>query len=100
MGNGAMAKVEQARNSDSFLWILVALRVLIGWHFLYEGVVKLLEPNWTSGAYLAESRWIFAPIFHWIAQTPAALTVYHRNSLSGDLRFGDVVRAFLPDPGT
>lgn len=74
MGNGAAAKVEQVRNSNSFLWILVVLRVVIGWHFLYEGIVKLLEPNWTSGAYLAESRWIFAPIFHWIAQTPAALT--------------------------
>ena len=27
---------------------LVALRTLIGWHFLYEGYVKLLTPSWGS----------------------------------------------------
>jgi thiosulfate dehydrogenase [quinone] large subunit len=26
--------------------LLVALRTLIGWHFLYEGYVKLLRPAW------------------------------------------------------
>ena len=27
---------------------LVVLRVLIGWHFLYEGLAKLGNPYWTS----------------------------------------------------
>lgn len=35
---------------------LVLLRILIGWHFLYEGYYKLVLPAWTSnGAPLA--RW-------------------------------------------
>lgn len=54
---------------------LVALRVLVGWHFLYEGLVKLLAPGWTSAGYLSSSRWLLADAFHWIAATPEALRV-------------------------
>lgn len=54
---------------------LVALRLVIGWHFLYEGLVKLLQPEWTAAQYLQVSSWIFAPFFHWIADTPAVLAV-------------------------
>ena len=32
--------------------ILVVLRVFIGWHFLYEGLVKLLNPYWSAAGYL------------------------------------------------
>jgi thiosulfate dehydrogenase [quinone] large subunit len=28
-------------------WTLVALRTAIGWHFLYEGYTKLLNPAWS-----------------------------------------------------
>ncbi len=52
------------------LTILVLLRVVIGWHFLYEGASKLLNPDWTSAPFLAESKWLFAGTFHHIAQTP------------------------------
>ncbi len=54
---------------------LFLLRVLIGWHFLYEGLVKLLDPNWTSAAYLKGSQWIFANMFHSMADNPVLLTV-------------------------
>ncbi|MFC2076536.1 DoxX family protein, partial [candidate division KSB1 bacterium] len=52
---------------------LSLMRIIIGWHFLYEGIVKLLNPNWTSAAYLAESRWLFSGLFNWISNNPAAL---------------------------
>ena len=52
---------------------LVILRVLIGWHFLYEGCVKLLNENWTSAGFLSESKWIFAPVFNFIVTHPAIL---------------------------
>ena len=42
--------------------VLLILRIVIGWHFLYEGIVKLTDPNWTSAGYLAESKWILAGI--------------------------------------
>ncbi len=49
------------------------LRMLVGWHFLYEGLAKLLDPQWTSAGYLAQSRWLFADFFRWIASEPAVL---------------------------
>ncbi|MBN1464343.1 DoxX family membrane protein [candidate division KSB1 bacterium] len=55
--------------------ILVVLRIVVGWHFLYEGIVKLLLPEWTAASYLQLSAWLLAPLFHWIAETPALLAV-------------------------
>ena len=45
------------------LGALVTLRMLIGWHFLYEGLAKMLNPYWTSAGYLAESQWWFKGFF-------------------------------------
>lgn len=42
---------------------ITLLRILIGWHFLYEGVVKLYNPEWTSLGYLASAQGPFKPIF-------------------------------------
>jgi uncharacterized membrane protein YphA (DoxX/SURF4 family) len=54
---------------------LVLLRMGIGWHFLYEGLVKLLSPGWTSAPFLVESRWLLSGFFHWIVAHPAVLRV-------------------------
>lgn len=43
-------------------WLLV-LRIFIGWHFLFEGMVKVLNPNWTATSYLMDSQGIFRSIF-------------------------------------
>ena len=48
-------------------YLLAFIRIAIGWHFLYEGVSKLLTGSWSSAAYLAGSKWVFAPVFHWMA---------------------------------
>lgn len=45
---------------------LVLLRVLIGWHFLYEGVIKAYNPSWTSRGYLLSAS-ILKPFFTWLA---------------------------------
>ena len=42
---------------------LVGLRLLIGWHFLYEGVVKMLNPNWSSMGYLMGSQGFLKSLF-------------------------------------
>ncbi|MBN1894214.1 DoxX family protein [bacterium] len=52
---------------------LVGLRVIIGWHFLYEGVAKLLLGNWSAAGFLLQSKWIFAPVFKWMANNAAVL---------------------------
>ncbi len=61
--------------STGQLTVLVVLRMLIGWHLLYEGFSKLLNPYWSSASYLAESKWIFAGLFKSILANPAALGV-------------------------
>ena len=48
----------------------LALRILIGWHFLYEGLAKVLDPNWTSAGFLAQSRWILSEPYRWVASDP------------------------------
>lgn len=45
---------------------LVLLRVLIGWHFLYEGVIKAYNPSWTAKGYLLSAS-ILKPFFAWLA---------------------------------
>ena len=57
------------------LWALVILRVAIGWHFLYEGITKLLNPDWSSLGYLMDSKGLFAGIFHSLAGNATALNV-------------------------
>ena len=52
---------------------LVLLRVAIGWHFLYEGLIKLFNPSWTPFGYLMDSKGIFAPFFHALAANPSVL---------------------------
>lgn len=58
----------------SSVW-LVALRVAIGWHFLYEGLVKVVNPNWSSVGYLLDSQGLFAGMFHRIAANSTWLQV-------------------------
>jgi uncharacterized membrane protein YphA (DoxX/SURF4 family) len=68
-----MASANMEKLGRAQVGILVILRVAVGWHLMYEGVVKLLEPRWTSAPFLAESKWILGGLFRWIAQTPPLL---------------------------
>jgi len=61
--------------SNKQLFWLVTLRVLIGWHFLYEGVVKLANPNWSSLGYLMDSQGFMKEFFYSIAANPSMLGV-------------------------
>jgi len=54
-------------------YVLVALRLLIGWHILYEGFSKLLIPNWSSIGFLGESKWILSGFSKWIISSPGVL---------------------------
>jgi len=55
--------------------VLVALRMVIGWHFLYEGIAKLTNPYWTSAGYLADAQWILKGLALDVAASPTAVTV-------------------------
>ncbi|MEI6049639.1 MAG: DoxX family protein [Bacteroidota bacterium] len=51
------------------------LRIVIGWHFLFEGISKLFNPNWSSTSYLMESKWLFSGFFHWLISNTTTLQV-------------------------
>lgn len=56
-------------------WMAGLLRIAIGWHFLYEGIVKLMNPAWSASTYLKNARWIFSSFFHWMANNDGVLNV-------------------------
>ncbi len=67
---------------------LVLLRVMIGWHFLYEGVAKFLKPHWSAAGYLMQARGLFAPVFQWMADTPSVLAVVNQMNIWGLMAIG------------
>ena len=77
-----------SRNSRFSNLLVFFLRVVIGWHFLYEGVTKLLDPNWTSAEYLRYSRWIFSDMFQWIVSNPDILRIVDLMNMWGLILIG------------
>jgi uncharacterized membrane protein YphA (DoxX/SURF4 family) len=58
-----MIKIAKNQSNQVLTWLLTFVRIVIGWHFLYEGISKISAEAWSSAPYLAGSRWIFAPLF-------------------------------------
>jgi len=52
---------------------LMVLRLLTGWHFLYEGARKIVDPGWSSVSFLDQSVGPFSGLFHALAQNPGLL---------------------------
>jgi len=58
---------------------VVVLRILIGWHFLYEGIAKLTSPNWSAAGFLLQSRGPFSGLFRALAVEPSLSRVNFLN---------------------
>jgi uncharacterized membrane protein YphA (DoxX/SURF4 family) len=84
--------------SSFFQLLATLLRVAIGWQFLYEGLVKALSPQWSSAAFLTESKWLLSGIFHWIAAHPAFLHAVDFLNIIGLILvgLGLLLGAFIP----
>jgi thiosulfate dehydrogenase (quinone) large subunit len=65
------------------LFLLVALRIAIGWHLMYEGIVKLLQDNWTAYAFLMDSKGMFSGFFRGLATNPVALSISNQLNMWG-----------------
>ncbi len=61
--------------SRSQLILLVILRVVIGWHFLYEGIAKLVNPDWCSVGFLLDSGGVLSQFFISLASNPEILSI-------------------------
>ncbi|MBK7709695.1 MAG: DoxX family membrane protein [Bacteroidales bacterium] len=69
-------------------WLLTILRIVIGWHFLYEGLAKLANPNWSAALYLMESKWLFSGFFHWLIGNNATLQIVNFMNIWGLIIIG------------
>lgn len=84
-----MSKLTNTYYSTSQLFSLTLLRVLIGWHFLYEGMVKLFSnPGWSAKGYLINSVGPLSSQFKTIASNPAILTFVDKLNIWGLILIG------------
>ena len=80
--------MEKLTFSKTQTFWLVTLRVAIGWHFLYEGLVKLSNPNWTSFGYLMDSKGIFESFFQFLAENSKVLNIVDFMNIWGLITIG------------
>ncbi len=66
-------RVENRQKKRTYM-IMSILRVAIGWHFLYEGLTKLLNPEWTAAGYLQSATGPLAGLYHALAANETILT--------------------------
>lgn len=78
----------QIKYSKNQTIILVLLRLVIGYHFLFEGIDKLLNPGWTSAGFLLHSNWVFADIFHILADSTIVLNAVDFMNIWGQIFIG------------
>jgi thiosulfate dehydrogenase (quinone) large subunit len=52
--------------SSAQTFSLVLMRLFIGWHFLYEGVIKVYSPSWSAKGYLLSATYMES-FFRWLA---------------------------------
>ncbi len=62
--------MEDGHLSRAQMITVVVLRVLIGWHFLYEGIAKLTSANWSAAGVLLQSRGPLSGFFRAMAVEP------------------------------
>ena len=84
-------KINNISQSYSNLQILslTILRVLIGWHFLYEGFAKLFSvPAWSAKSYLLGSVGPFSHVFKAMASHPVFLNLIDNLNIWGLILIG------------
>jgi len=80
--------MEPIKYSKIQISILVALRLVVGYHFLFEGMDKLFNPNWTSAGFLLQSNWLFADIFHSLVDSSIILSMVDFANIWGQILIG------------
>ena len=76
------------KNQKAVLTVLSILRIGIGWQFLYEGLVKLFDPKWSSEGFLLSATGPFAGIFHGMGASEATVQVVNILNISGLVLIG------------
>ncbi len=83
------------------IFFLVVLRVCIGWHFAYEGVWKLNQPDWRATGYLTQAIGPLRPVFLKFVDDPEGLNRLEADSVKARIekRFNALTRFYGLDEG-
>jgi len=68
--------------------IITLFRVAIGWHFLYEGISKLLVRNWSAAGYLSKATGPFDGFYHWMAASEGLMKIIDPVNMAGLVLIG------------
>jgi uncharacterized membrane protein YphA (DoxX/SURF4 family) len=60
--------MKSAQIPNFLKYLFTFLRIAIGWHFLYEGIAKILTPGWSSASYLLNSSGPLQALFKSMAE--------------------------------
>ena len=69
-------------------WIITALRMAIGWHFLYEGAIKLFAEEWSAESFLSNTYGFLSGFFHWLTTSPVRMEIVDWLNIVGLLLIG------------
>jgi uncharacterized membrane protein YphA (DoxX/SURF4 family) len=64
------------------------LRVAIGWHFIYEGLSKILQGGWSAKSYLLNTSGFCSGFYHTLAGSPVVLSITDFLNMYGLLFIG------------
>jgi uncharacterized membrane protein YphA (DoxX/SURF4 family) len=64
------------------------LRIAVGWHFLFEGISKLVAEKWSAEPYLAGSVGFLSGFYHWLASSPALVGTVNFLNIAGLIVIG------------
>ncbi|MCW5978309.1 MAG: DoxX family protein [Bryobacteraceae bacterium] len=67
---------------------LALIRIVIGWHFLYEGWAKVLNPGWTSAGFLKSSTGPVAGLYHFLGSNSALIRIVDQVNIWGLVLIG------------
>ena len=55
--------------------LITVLRAAVGWYFLYEGMIKVFSPGWTSFNFLSNTSGSLSGFYHALAANPVVLRI-------------------------
>jgi len=68
--------------------LVTVFRTAIGWHFLYEGISKLVAGNWSAAGYLSSSTGPFSGFYQWMGASEGLMKVIDPVNMAGLILIG------------
>jgi uncharacterized membrane protein YphA (DoxX/SURF4 family) len=73
---------------SGYTLVLFLLRSAIGWHLLYEGLIKLISPGWSAKGFLMNAQWVFGGVFRSLASDETLLPIIDQLNIWGLILIG------------